>query len=253
MKNTKIAWCDHTTNLWIGCYKVHTGCRNCYAEELASRFTGQWGDVWGKDKSRYMTKNIFGKLSGLQNSAKKRNVKETVFIGSMMDIFEDRHDVFGRCLELFSYIENNIYPNLVFLFLTKRPENIFDYIIEKWKYAPPENVWIGLSVSDQSTVDNYLPIFFDNAKYFNTFLSIEPQIGEIKEINLNFIDWVIQGCESGNNRRPFDIEWARKMKAMCEDSGVPYFLKQIQDDNGNVIHDINLFPEDLQIQEFPEF
>ena len=84
-ENTKIEWCDHTVNLWHGCAKVHTGCKNCYAETQAKR----WGfDIWGENKDRKEIKSAFKDLEKYEKQAKETGKKAVVFIGSMMDIFE---------------------------------------------------------------------------------------------------------------------------------------------------------------------
>lgn len=259
-ENTKIEWCNHTVNLWWGCSKVHTGCKNCYAESLAKRY----GDsVWGVDRNRKLIKSSFPTLDKIQKRAKNKGIKETVFIGSMMDIFElnfhlQNPDIpkYTETIELrnrlFRKIQNKEYENIVFLLLTKRPENIEYSIYPHWKINPPHNVWIGTSISDNQT-KSYARELTKQWKG-KKFLSIEPQIDMIHTLTSkehSSFDWVIQGCESGRFRRPFKIEWAYQMKKECKRLGIPYFLKQIQDEKGNVIKDISKFPKELQLREFP--
>lgn len=246
MKNTKIEWCDHTVNLWWGCTKVGQGCKNCYAETLANRFGN---DIWGDGKERKLVKYPFFELSKLQNSAKKRGVRETVFVGSMMDIFEDldkrnSEAELSRSL-LFLNIENGGYDNLVFLFLTKRPQNVKEIVPRLWKeILPPDNVWYGFSVATQAEYDQTIGII--RHIQGNKFLSIEPQVKHIAlGEKAKTVQWIIQGGESGRNRRPFDIEWARSMRDECVRLNIPYFFKQIDK--------LQEIPEDLQIREFPEF
>lgn len=267
-QNSKIEWTDHTVNLWWGCSKVRTGCKNCYAENLSNRF----GDnVWGEKAPRKRIKSAFKDLSKYQKQGEKEGRMIRVFVGSMMDIFEDSKSLMNPDeknnylttsqlrLSLFYKINRGLYPNITFLFLTKRPENILDMIPLEWIGNFPENVWFGISVSDQKTYDelqnleiNYLgsgQLLWElkNWHSANIFLSIEPQVEEIdlRQHALTKPDWIIQGGESGPNKRPFDVEWGRSMRDQCRALGIPYFFKQIDK--------IQPIPKDLEIREFPEF
>jgi len=250
--NTGIAWCDVTTNLWWGCSKVHTGCKNCYAETLSKRFGD---DIWGEKNPRKQIKSAFNDLDKYQKQAEKANVKVKVFVGSMMDIFEapkniqNLNGVYPNTgslrADLFNRILQGKYQNIVFLFLTKRPENIRSMIPFLWYDRFPSNVWIGVSISDQTTANEAIEIINKYAFPYNMFLSIEPQVGLIDEINLSGINWVIQGGESGHNKRPFNIEWAERMKVICEEQNTPYFFKQIDK--------VQPIPEHLNIKQYPEF
>lgn len=251
-QNSKIEWTHHTANLWHGCTKVHEGCDNCYAETLAKR----WGnDIWGNDKPRKEVKSVWRELDKMQLNAKKANEMHRVFVGSMMDIFEKPMPLIdsngieivnintGMIREtLFKRIDENRYPNLMFLLLTKRPSNINKYIPESWKEIPPENVMFGTSPVNQSTFDLLTKqILQVNGK---RFLSIEPQLGDIWMGNdLTGIDWIIQGGESGHNKRAFNLEWADNMRVQCLHLGIPYFFKQIDK--------IQPIPDDLLVREFP--
>ncbi len=249
-ENSKISWCDHTVNLWWGCTKVHTGCKNCYAEALSNRF----GDnIWGEDKARKRIKSAFKDLDKYQKQAEKLGIKYKIFIGSMMDIFEESKPLLNPTdefkttgdlrQELFRRITKRIYyDDLIFLFLTKRPRNILGMIPDWWSYGWP-NIWFGTSVSDEETT-KYAYQLQNSLKFQNLFLSIEPQIEFIEDIDLKGIDWVIQGGESGINKRPFDIQWAYQMYRMCKFYGVPYFFKQIDK--------IQPIPDNLLIRETPK-
>lgn len=262
-ENSGIEWTDHTVNLWWGCSKVHAGCKNCYAEVLANRFGGR---IWGEKVGRKLIKSAFKDLDKYQRRAEKQGIKYKIFCGSMMDIFEDSkplNNPQGKYKEtddlrqeLFERIEAGHYKNLIFLFLTKRPENIETYVLEKWNIiSVPKNVWFGISISDQKTTDEYLPKFI---KYVGgkKFLSVEPQIGvvnilkHVKNKNgtipyFSPISWIIQGGESGAGKRPFDLFWAESLKSQCKEAGIPYFFKQIDK--------IKEIPERLKIREFPKF
>ena len=251
-QNSKIAWTTHTLNLWHGCTHVHEGCYNCYAEVLSHR----WGnDVWGNDKPRKEIKSCWNDLVKYQKLAKEANQIHRVFVGSMMDIFEKPMPLIDSKgnpntnantgnyrFQLFHQIDRGDYPNLMFLFLTKRPSNINKMIFESWKENPPSNVMFGTSPVSQETFKTLVTQLKEvNGK---RFLSIEPQLSKIELGDMTGIDWVIQGGESGHHKRPFDIEWARSMRDECKALGVPYFFKQIDK--------IQPIPTDLQIQQFPK-
>ena len=234
---TEIGWTEATINLWWGCTKVHVGCDHCYAETLHNRFEG---GLWGKDAPRRIIKSAFNNLNKLQRTGEKENRMVTVFVGSMMDIFEkDMRTVdsdgnvagSGTAIErqtLFSLIQTGTYPNIRFLLLTKRPSNINKMIPEAWKEnGAPDNVWFGTSPVDQKTFDTLVPQL---AKVKgNRFLSIEPQLDfiDIYEQDRMPIGWIICGGESGAHRRPFNVDWARSLKAQCREAGIPFFMKQI--------------------------
>jgi protein gp37 len=252
MINSKIEWCHHTLNLWWGCTEVHEGCDQCYAKKLAHR----WGyDVWGRDNHRRFIKSAFDMLDKLQKQAASKNEIHRVFIGSMMDIFEKPMPLFDEKTKeiigdtgevrqsLFDKISVNAYPNLMFLFLTKRPSNVNKYIPESWKINPPVNVMFGTSVVNQATANTLIPQLLRVNGL--RFLSVEPQLEDLSLIEWlpsGDLHWIIQGGESGTGRRPFDIDWGRKLKIECAFYNVPYFFKQVDK--------IIPIPEDLMVREF---
>lgn len=267
-ENSKIEWTDHTVNLWWGCAKVHTGCKNCYAENLSNRF----GDnVWGEKAQRKLIKSATKDLNKYQNQAKKENKISKVFIGSMMDIFEEPKSIIGLREpyvntgtlrdNLFAEITEGKYKNLVFLFLTKRPQNIMDFIPVEWIKNTPKNVWFGTSVSNEETEKYAVDLVVNSPENANLFLSIEPQVGSVSIKSIDYklrnttgddyclqptIKWVIQGGESGNKKRPFNLTWARELRDECSKidyENIAYFFKQIDK--------IQEIPSDLMIREFP--
>ena len=293
-KKTTIEWTHYTGNLWWGCTKVHEGCDHCYAEILAHRWKFE---VWGNNSPRRKIESVWNDLRIFQTLAAKSKERHRVFVGSMMDIFEKPMPMVdskgNKCFvnvdntmpldtgllrdELFMEISENKYPNLIFLFLTKRPSNINKMIPEEWKENPPENVMFGTSVVNQATADTLIPQLLKVKG--KRFLSIEPQLDIISLTHMDVekagdsdwcwinaltgrqtdmcrpcadvpkIDWVINGGESGPGKRPFNLEWARKLRDECKEAGVPYFFKQIdkvQDKKTGI-------PEDLKIREFPKY
>jgi len=264
--NSKIEWTDHTVNLWHGCTKVHAGCDHCYAEKQSKR----WGnDVWGHNKPRKLINSAFNELQKIEKIGKTTGKLQTVFMGSMMDIFEKPIQVISSSgttvlddnLEvvttgvirdkLFNDISGGKYPNIIFLFLTKRPSNIDDFIPKSWFETMPENVMLGTSISDQKTANDLVKkIDIHTPRSAKLFLSIEPQIGEISYLeNINYskgkFKWIIQGGESGPCKRPFELAWTKPIRSICRELGIKYFFKQIDK--------VKPIPEEYFCQQFPDF
>lgn len=260
-QNSKIEWTHHTANLWWGCTEVHAGCDNCYARVLSHR----WGqELWGNDSPRREIKSVWNDLDRYQKMAAEAGEMHRVFVGSMMDIFEkpmplidskgnpnDFDTDYLRTI-LFEAIQDGRYPNLLFLFLTKRPSNINKYIPEAWKTDCPENVMFGTSPVNQETADKLIPQLLEAPG--RKFLSVEPMLGPVnfskvfcnrfcdegircqeecyyttsglKTCKIKGIDWVICGGESGPGARPMHPDWARSLRDQCKRAGVPFFFKQ---------------------------
>lgn len=251
-KNSKIEWTIHTLNFWWGCIEVHVGCDHCYARVLAHR----WGhDVWGKDVYRRFIASAFKELEKMQRAAESAGQIHRVFVGSMMDIFEKPMpmiDSSGKLLESTTGdVRDKFFkemvpasPNLLFLLLTKRPSNINKYIPKNWLSNPPKNVMFGASIVNQKTADSVIKHLSEvNGR---KFVSVEPQLEELTLetwLRKKQIDWVIQGGESGPHKRPFDTDWARKLKAECKKTKTPYFFKQIDK--------VKPIPDDLLIRQLP--
>ena len=255
-ENSKIAWCDHTFNPWIGCTKVSDGCKYCYAEEMMDK---RYGKVkWGVTGTRIRTSEANWKLPLRWNrKAEKEGVRYRVFCGSLCDVLEEKDDQSEmddwRC-DLFDMIEATRY--LDWLLLTKRPENIVR--LSRKRGGLPISTMIGVSVENQEQAEKRIPII---TKIPNTkFLSIEPLLGPMdlriklgKSVlsPLYLIDWVIVGGESGPNARPMQVEWAMDIRRQCKDAGVPFFMKQLGG-YPNKRERMEDFPEELRVREWPE-
>ena len=271
--NSGIEWTDHTMNLWWGCRRVHAGCDNCYAADLAHRFNPNqplWDDLDdGTPAPRRFVKSGWNALNKWQREAQRAGVYRRVFVGSMMDIFEKPQPLInndglpimsmkvtlaGNQFEInrpintgdlrkffFDMVVPN-FPNLMFLLLTKRPSLINKYTPTSWKAFPPRNVMFGATVVDEEsmkTVYRHLPAI-RGAK----FLSMEPMLGPVPvEAILPHVDWVIVGGESGPKKRPFNPAWARRIKRACDEYETSFFMKQIDK--------VKPIPDDLMIREFP--
>lgn len=259
-EQTKIAWCDHTFNPFIGCAKVSPGCANCYAEELMDT---RYGRVqWGVNGTRVRTSNSNWKKPYQWNrKAQEEGVRKRVFCASLADVFEDRPELVPWRADLFAMIDAT--PNLDWLLLTKRPENIkrlwpFGWYEDKGGPFTWPNVWIGTSVENQEQADKRIPYLLRIPASVR-FLSMEPLLGPVnltridygsvvptqridvlrewyydEDTLINFVfpddarrvHWVIVGGESGANARPMRSDWVRGIRDQCQAAGVPFFFKQ---------------------------
>jgi protein gp37 len=219
---TAIAWTDHTFNPWIGCHKVSQGCTHCYAEALVTKRLGGPGN-WGLNGTRRRTSPALWRKPYRWNlDAITEGRPARVFCASLADIFEDKEGPNQWRPEVFALIRNT--AHLDWQLLTKRPENIARMLPDDWGDGYP-NVWLGTSIEDQRVADR-APVLVSVPSYVH-FVSYEPAIGPLAEaIDLTGIEWMIVGGESGPKYRRMDLDWARDMKAKCEEEGVAFFFKQ---------------------------
>jgi protein gp37 len=225
-KNSHIEWTHHTFNPWWGCKKVSPACDNCYAELWAKRMGHQ---LWGTEAPR----RFFGEAHWREplrwnDEAGRTGIRERVFCASMADVFERRPDLNAERMRLWLLIEDT--PNLDWLLLTKRPQNIERLV--PWRDDWPANVWLGTSVENQTLAEKRLPFLLRNPAAVR-FLSCEPLLGHLdlkpwfkKKEGLHPIDWVIAGGESGGSSRPMHPDWATGLLRQCQDFDVPFHFKQ---------------------------
>ncbi len=239
MKDSKIEWTEHTFNPWWGCTKVSEGCTHCYAESFAKR-TGH--QVWGNDASRrYFGDKHWSEPVKWNAAAEKLGVMHRVFCGSMCDILEDRPGLEDPRATAFDLAE--ALPNLLWLFLTKRPENLRAFLPTRWAGNGrwPRNVMCGVTIENQLALIKRIPFIRDFQREFvgaSMFASCEPLLSgldweESNTNHLNFFDWVIGGGESGHGARPMHPDWIRKLRDdcqnrtdMCRPWPVPFLFKQ---------------------------
>jgi protein gp37 len=217
-EKTKIAWTDHTFNPTWGCTKVSPGCLNCYAELLAHRFGY---NVWGPNAER----RIFGDKHWREpliwdTQAAEEGKRHHVFCGSMCDAFEDHPAINGERERLFQIIRQA--PNLDWLLLTKRAERIAQSLPADWG-SGYSNVWLGVTI--ECNQYSYRADFLRKIPAVVRFISYEPAIGPL-EMDLNGIDWLIYGGESGPKFRKDNPEWTRKIRIQCDAAGTAFFFKQ---------------------------
>ena len=213
MAQSSIEWTELTWNPVTGCSKVSQGCKFCYAEVMARRLKAM-----GLEKYRNgFNVTIHPKTLDEPYNWKKSRV---VFVNSMSDLFHEEVPV-EFIQDVFRVMKEN--PRHVFQVLTKRTEFLLEYDragLLEWA----DNIWMGTSVEDERVKHRIDTLRQTNA--VTKFLSCEPLIGPLPDMNLNGIDWVIVGGESGHHPRPMMPEWVIDIKEQCETANVPFFFKQ---------------------------
>lgn len=220
-ENSKIEWTDHTFNPWIGCQNVSPGCDHCYAESLTKRYG--WTE-WGPHGIRKRTSEAnWRKPLAWAKEARGTDHRPRVFCASLADVFDNRAPGTAR-EELFGLIRAT--PELDWLLLTKRPQNIRKMLPADWSDGYP-NVWLGTTCEDQERYNLRWPILRDIPARVR-FISYEPAIGplDIKAV-LDVPDWLICGGESGPGARYMEPAWAERVRDDCTYLGVSFFMKQM--------------------------
>lgn len=212
MKKSKIEWTEETWNPTTGCTKVSAGCKNCYAETMSFRLKAMGAP--GYDNGFEFTL-MPDRLE--QPFRKKKPTK--YFVNSMSDLF---HEKMPKLFldKIIGVID--LTPQHIYQILTKRENEMSEYFAKR---SIPENIWLGVTVEDKKhglkRIDQLRTI---NASI--KFLSVEPLLEDLGEIDLSGIDWVIVGGESGRNARPMNKEWALNIKRQCDEQNVAFFFKQ---------------------------
>jgi protein gp37 len=211
MSQTKIEWTELTWNPTTGCNKVSQGCKFCYAEVMARRLKAM-----GLEKYR----------NGFELTLHEDALKipytwkqpKIVFVNSMSDLFHK--DIPLEFLQrVFKVMNDN--PQHVFQVLTKRADILLKYHKElDWTH----NIWMGVSVEDAKSLSRINLLRRTRAKV--KFLSCEPLIGPLTDLNLKKINWVIVGGESGRRPRLMKPEWVFEIHNKCIEENVPFFFKQ---------------------------
>jgi protein gp37 len=254
-EDSKIEWCHHTFNPWIGCTKVGPGCDHCYAEADFDkrRHVVQWG---AGQPRKHTAPNTWALPQKWNARAERLGVRYRVFCASLADVFDNEVRPAWRA-DLFTLIEKT--PNLDWLLVTKRIGNaakmIFDArltMVGSSRLPVPEvlpNVWIGATITNQAEADRDIPKLMEVPAAVR-FLSMEPLLGPVSLRwlpawpenspyiaqnpsgltnhldGLRRIDWVIVGGEYGQSARPLHPNWARSLRDQCDTADVPFLFKQ---------------------------
>lgn len=214
--NSHIEWTDATWNPVRGCVKISPGCKHCYAETFAERFRGVKGHPY---EQGFDLRLVPEKLT---EPFTWRSPK-LVFVNSMSDLFQD--GVPDGYVEAVSSVMATVNWH-TYQVLTKRSERLRDMLSGKLQFAAAkENVWWGVSVEDRKYgLPRVKHLRQAPAKV--RFLSIEPLLEDLGEIDLSGISWVIVGGESGPGARPMKREWVVSIRKQCREQRVPFFFKQ---------------------------
>ncbi len=265
-QNSAIAWCDATWNPFFGCSKVSDGCTNCYALGLAWRHENNpkspyyhTGIAEKRNGKVLWTGKVVAAEDALTRPMRWRK-PQRIFVNSMSDLFHE--DIPDKLIdEVFAVMA--LCPQHTFIVLTKRAERMREYLssgratavgmetfdltlgslcrdassnvgtgvmltgdIAHLKAWPLSNVWLGVSVEDQKNWEARRDYLYKTPAAVK-FLSCEPLLGNIwLADNIEWLNWVIVGSESGHRARYFDDAWARDIRDQCQLAGVPFFFKQ---------------------------
>jgi protein gp37 len=229
--NSAIEWTGSTWNPVVGCSKVSTGCLNCYAERMARRLAAMAASARKRGKRPGRTANYEHVVDGngqwnghvyLDTDAVKDPLAwkrpRTVFVNSMSDLFHEEvpfdfvrqmFDVMNRC------------PQHTFQMLTKRPHRTAR-VASRLNWT--SNIWMGTSVENEAVSERIDALRSVPAAV--RFLSLEPLLGPLTDLDLDGIHWVIVGGESGPRARPMEPYWATDIRDQCVRQAVPFFFKQ---------------------------
>lgn len=272
---TGIAWTDATWNPVRGCSRVSEGCRNCYAERMAARFS--WRNVTPEDAGVIQVGESVseGPYHGFATASPPRwtgrvelvekhiadplrwGKPRRVFVNSMSDLFHESLPD-EAIYRVFRVMANA--PWHVFQVLTKRAGRMRALMPEIRSRLPDRlgHVWHGVSVEDQPTADERISLLLETPAAVR-FVSAEPLLGPIDfdafvtpcgcsvDVEHRRLDWVIVGGESGPGWRPMDPDWARAIRGQCAAAGVPFFGKQRAGPRSGMP-----LPTDLRVQEWPD-
>ncbi|MGZ8179796.1 DUF5131 family protein [Williamsia sp. SKLECPSW1] len=215
-----IEWTEATWNPVTGCDRVSAGCDHCYAMALAKRLKAMGSSKYQNDGDPQTSGPGFDVTVHPQalDEPKRWRAPRTVFVNSMSDLFHARvptdfvRDVFDVMRET---------PQHTYQVLTKRSLRL-TRVADQLDW--PDNLWMGVSV--ESSNEFYRIDHLRDTPPAVRFLSCEPMLGPLTNIDLESIDWVIAGGESGPNARPMEVSWAREIRDSCAEAGVAFFFKQ---------------------------
>ena len=215
-KSSSIEWTDATWNPVRGCAKVSPGCKHCYAETFAERFRGVKGHPYEQGFDLRLVPDK------LWEPLRWRSPK-MIFVNSMSDLFHDQipDDYIVAVARVMMAAKWHTYQ-----VLTKRSERLRDLLNTKLSSAARQNhIWWGVSVEDKKYGVPRIA-HLQGAGASVRFLSVEPLLEDVGELDLDRIDWMIVGGESGPGARPLKKEWVLNLRDQCQQSDVAFFFKQ---------------------------
>jgi protein gp37 len=211
MAQSSIEWTEMTWNPTTGCTKISAGCKHCYAEVMTRRLQAMGVEKY-KDGFAVRTHE-----DALEIPYSWRGQK-IVFVNSMSDLFHPKVPL-SFIKQVFNVMNDT--PQHTYQVLTKRADRLYE-LHQELNWTP--NIWMGVSVENTKVIDRIDFLRHTNAKI--KFLSCEPLIGPLENMDLQNIDWVIVGGESGHKARPMEESWVLGIQQQCKESGAAFFFKQ---------------------------
>lgn len=208
---TKIEWTEVSWNPVTGCSPISTGCQHCYAARFAKRLKAM-------GNPRYINSFDVTVHEDLINVPLFWKKPQMIFVNSMSDLFHDDvpTDIIKRIFDTM-----NRAPIHTFQVLTKRAERLAALASDlQWS----DNIWMGVSIENQDTI--FRADLLKQTGAHIKFISAEPLLSPLPDLDLQGIDWLIVGGESGPGSRPMLEEWVLELKSKCEESNVAFFFKQ---------------------------
>lgn len=242
-----IQWTDETWNPTTGCNRVSRECTFCYAEKLSVQYQKRSVPGYGRGFDFNLQPQRLGKPKEIAGA-------KYIFAGSMSDLFHERcpDDYILDVFDVMNEADQHVYQCL-----TKRPERI----VEMEPHLPwGKNIWAGTSVGRPEAKDRIDLLRETNADV--KWISAEPLVNDLGDLDLTGIDWVVMGGESGpkDKIKELDLQWIQDIIQQCRDQGVTPFVKQLgeiwamKDEQAEHSHggDIFEWPAELQVREVPE-
>ncbi len=213
MARTKIEWTESTWNPITGCTKISTGCKFCYAEVMARRLKAMGQEKYKNGFELTLHPDVLNEPYAWKKG-------KMIFVNSMSDLFHKDVPI-EFIQQIFKVIKEN--PQHVFQVLTKRTDILRYYDSEGW-LEWPHNLWMGVTVENNDLIHRIENLRNTGARV--KFLSCEPLLSSLPDMNLQSIDWVIVGGESGRTPRPIKEEWVIDIKKQCQKANVAFYFKQ---------------------------
>ena len=213
MASTKIEWTESTWNPITGCTKISSGCKFCYAEVMSRRLKAMELEKYKNGFELTMHPDVL-------NEPYTWKKGRMIFVNSMSDLFHKDLPI-SYIQQIFKVIKEN--PQHVFQVLTKRADLLRYYDSEGW-LEWPHNLWMGVTVENAEVMGRIENLRNTGARV--KFLSCEPLLTALPSMNLQGIDWVIVGGESGRTPRPMKEEWVHDIKEQCQKANVAFYFKQ---------------------------
>jgi len=209
---SRIEWTEQTWNPVVGCTKLSAGCKNCYAETMAKRLQAMRTRGY---ESGFELRVLPERLDDPLN----RKKPTVYFVNSMSDLFHDRvpEDYIDRVFDVIARTPRHTYQ-----ILTKRASRLAKYFKTR---SAPRNAWLGVSVENRKHGVPRIDHLRKTPAHIR-FLSVEPLLEDVGQLDLTDIHWVIVGGESGPKARPMNKEWADSVRRQCEAQRVAFFFKQ---------------------------